>query len=664
MQLQIETRMNKKFFSSLFSNLYVVLILRLLLIMVLFGLCRVLFYLFNTDLYPDMTFSHFLNLMIGGLQFDLTATLYTNVFFILGYLLPFRFRFNPTYQKVMAWIFYITNGIALAFNFVDMAYYRFNGKRTTWSVFREFSNDKGNFSLMGEFLLDFWYLLLLFALFIVILVWVYKRFEIRQLLSNKIAFYVTSVVLLAVGATLFVGGVRGGFAHSTRPVTISNAAVYVNNPTEIGIVLNTPFSVYRTLKRSNYKRLNYFADEQEMSRIYSPLHRPAGNDSIAFTPKNVVILIIESFSKEYIGFFNKDLDNGTYKGYTPFLDSLITHVYTFNRSFLNGWKSIDAMPSILVSIPSFDDPYILSVYANNSIRGIAALLNEKGYDTSFFHGAPNGSMGFDSFAKLSGFTHYYGKSEYNNDADFDGMWAIWDEPFLQFMADVLNTKPEPFLGAVFTATSHHPFAVPKEYEGKFPKGADPIHAPVGYTDMALRRFFEKASSMPWFENTLFVITADHTNRATHEESKTIAGKSAIPIILFDPSGVLPAKVDEKTVIQQIDIMPTVLSYLHYDKPYFAFGQDVLTTDPINNFAINYNNGFYQIFWNEYMLQASDKEGTNNEEIIRLYNYEQDRLLKNDLKTVHPDIVNELEQKLKAFRQQYNQRLIDNEMIIK
>ena len=654
--------MNKVSNNIFFSNLYIALILRLLLVMLLFGLCRILFYLFNADLYPDMTFSHFLNLMKGGLQFDLTATLYTNVLFILGYLLPFRFRLNLTYQKIMAWIFYITNGIALIFNFVDIAYFRFNGKRTTWSIFQEFSNDKGNFPLIGEFLLEFWYLLLLFALFMALLVWIYKRFKIQPLLASRPVFYVTSAVLLAVGSTLFVGGVRGGFAHSTRPVTISNAAKYVNNPMEIGIVLNTPFSIYRTLKRANYKRLDYFTDE-ELNRIYSPIHTPVKNDSIAFTPKNVVILIVESFSKEYIGFFNRHLDNGTYKGYTPFLDSLITHSYTFNRSFLNGWKSIDAMPSVLVSIPSFQDPYILSVYANNSVKGIAALLKEKGYDTSFFHGAPNGSMGFDSFAKMSGFSHYYGKNEYNNDADFDGMWAIWDEPFLQYMVDVLNTKPEPFLGTVFTATSHHPFAVPKEYEGKFPAGTDPIHAPVGYTDMALRNFFQKASTMPWFKNTLFVITADHTNRATHEESKTVAGKSAIPIILFDASGKLPSTVDEKRVIQQIDIMPTILGYLHYDKPYFSFGSDALADSTSRHFTINYNNGFYQIFWNDYMLQALDNVGTNNEQVIRLYNYEKDPLLKKDLKKDFPDIVNNLEQKLNAFRQQYNNKLIDNKMII-
>ncbi|MCD7973318.1 MAG: LTA synthase family protein [Candidatus Azobacteroides sp.] len=608
------------------------------------------------DLYPEMTFSHFLHLMAGGVKFDLVAVLYTNSLFILGNLLPFRFRYKASYQKVLKWIFCITNSIVLAFNLVDVAYFRFTNKRTTWSVFQEFANDKGNFSLMGEFLAEFWYLLLIFVVFVVLMIWCYNLIKVRPtIIAHNAGFYIISIVIMALGIILFVGGVRGGFAHSTRPITISNAAVYVNKPAEIGIVLNTPFSIYRTLKRSNYKRLNYFTEE-ELDRIYTPEHYPVTNDSTAFVDKNVVILIVESLSKEYISFFNKDLDNGNYKGYTPFLDSLLTHCYTFKHSFGNGLKSIDAMPSVLASIPSFPDPYVLSVYANNSIKGLAALLKEKGYDTSFFHGAPNGSMGFDSFARMSGFSHYYGKTEYNNDADFDGMWAIWDEPFLQFMARVLNEKPEPFFGAVFTATSHHPFAIPKEYEGKFDKGDQQIHQTVGYTDMALRNFFDAVSKMPWYKNTLFVITADHPNQVSYEKSKTSIGPFLIPIIYFDPTGVLQPEVVEAQVTQQIDIMPTVLSYLNYDKPFFAFGSNALN-DSIERFAINYN-GFYQIYENNYVLQVTEED-----HVIGLYNYDEDLLLKNEIKDKNPEIVEKLESKFKAFRQQYNQKLIDNRMIV-
>ncbi|MDR1680566.1 MAG: LTA synthase family protein [Prevotellaceae bacterium] len=643
------------------GHLYTALVVRLGIAMGLFSLARILFYAFNADLYPDMTAGHLLHLLRHGLRFDLVAVLYTNIVFIVGYIIPFRFRHQAIYQRALAWIFYLTNSIALAMNCVDMAYFRFTMRRTTWSALEEFSNDRGNVALMGRFAAEYWYLFILLAALVAGMVWLYRRVPVCAvpLIRNRWIYYPVGTIAMAVSMTLFVGGVRGGFAYSTRPITISNAAACVNRPAEIGIVLSTPFSVYKTLSRTAYKRLSWFDSPEALEAVYSPVHRPA-DTATAFTPKNVVIIIVESLSKEYIGAFNRELDDSTYTGYTPFLDSLITHSYTFAHSFGNGLKSIDAMPSVLASIPSFPEPYVLSVYSNNTIRGLATLLAEKGYDCSFFHGAPNGSMGFDAFARMAGFQHYYGKNEYHNDADFDGLWAIWDEPFLQFMAQTLDRKTEPFFATVFTATSHHPFRVPKAYEGVFPKGTEEIHPCVGYTDLALRRFFATASQMPWFANTVFVITADHTNQVSYAKSKTAIGAFLIPVIYYDPSGGLAAKVEPVRVTQQIDIMPSLLGYLHYDRPYFAFGFDLFSADTTRNFAINFG-GFYNIYAGDWVLQTGDDEP------VALYNYEHDIMLRrNRLQAVAeaPQApLQPLLQYFRAFHQQYNRRLIDNDMTV-
>ncbi|MDR2362137.1 MAG: LTA synthase family protein [Prevotellaceae bacterium] len=643
----------------LLENLYIVMCIRLLLAMTLFSLCRILFYTFNTDLFPDMTAGHFLQLLRSGLRFDLVAVLYTNIAFIVGHIVPFRFRHRRGYQQTLKWSYYIPNSIALAANCLDMVYFRFTMKRTTWSALEEFSHDKGNIALIGHFVIDYWYMFLLLTAMIAAMVWLYGRIRTgAPQIRNRWIYYPLCTVAMVLCMTLFVGGVRGGFAYSTRPITISNAAACVNHPAEIGIVLSTPFSVYKTLNHPAYKRYAYFTDTDSLNAVYTPVHRPTA--AAGFTRKNIVIIIVESLSKEYIGALNKDLDDGHYTGYTPFLDSLITRSYTFAHSFGNGLKSIDAMPSVLASIPSFPEPYVLSVYSNNTIKGLAALLADEGYDCSFFHGAPNGSMGFDAFARMAGFRHYYGMNEYNNRADFDGLWAIWDEPFLQFMAHTLNRKTEPFLAAVFTATSHHPFRVPAAYKGTFPTGTEEIHQCVGYTDMALRRFFDTASQMPWFHNTLFVITADHTNQVSYPKSKTPIGAFLIPVIYYDPSGALTAKIEPQRVTQQIDIMPTLLGYLHYDRPYLAFGFDALADDT-TAFAINYG-GFYNVYKNNFVLQIRD-----DGQPVALYDYDRDVLF-------HRNLLQEvaeaplappqpLLQAFRAFRQQYNQKLIDNEMTV-
>ena len=652
---------NKATGNKFFGNIYFVLVARLAFSMLLFSLCRVIFYLLNSDVYPDMTFGHFMYLMMGGLQFDLTAVLYTNMAYIFFFIMPFRFRYRAVPQKIFNWIYYVTNTLALTLNCIDFIYFRYTLRRTTWNVIHEFSNDTGNTALMGRFLLDFWYVLLILVVLTALLVWLYKRVKTGMpLIRNRWIFYPVQTAVMALVIYLTVVGIRGGFLHSTRPITISNAAQYVNTPAEVGIVLNTPFSIYRTITQEKYERLDYFQSQEAMNEIYSPVHYPKKTDSIAFTPKNVVIIIVESLAQEFVGGLNKESDIPDYKGYTPFLDSLINESLVFEYSFANGRKSIDAMPSILASIPSLSTNYVLSIYSNNAIAGLPALLKTKGYDCSFLHGAPNGSMGFQAFANMAGFDHYYGRTEYDNNADFDGWWGIWDEPFLQYCVKVFNTKPQPFMASVFTVSSHHPFVLPDQYEGVFPKGEIPIHQSVGYTDNALRKFFERASKEPWFQNTLFVITADHTTTSVYDEYKTFVGVFKVPIIFYEPAKNDTMKgVKKGEIIQQIDIMPTVLNYLHFDKPYFAFGMDAF--DPQNRekgFAVNTLNDIYMLYEGYYVLKASD------EKAMALYDFHSDPMLTKNLLDDESERAERMFNKLKAFRQQYNDRMIDDNMMYK
>jgi phosphoglycerol transferase MdoB-like AlkP superfamily enzyme len=324
-------------------------------------------------------------------------------------------------------------------------------------------------------------------------------------------------------------------------------------------------------------------------------------------------------------------------------------------SVSNGRKSIDAMPSILASIPSLETPYIISHYANNQINGLPSLLKKKGYYTAFFHGAPNGSMGFDSFAKLAGFDVYFGLDQYPKKDDFDGMWGVWDEPFLQFFASELDSFHEPFMASVFTISSHHPFEVPTKYKGKFKKGPAPIVEVVGYTDYALKEFFNKISGSKWFNNTLFVITADHTNESFHKEYQNDYGVYSIPVIFYKPGSNL--KGVRNRIAQQIDIMPTVLNYLNYDEEYIAFGNDLLN-DSIESFAFNTNGSTYNIYMKDHLLEMIDNKP------VSLFNYKQDTYLQNNLLGKDPVLEQVMEEKLKAIMQTYNGRLIRNDMTVK
>ena len=636
------------------GNIYKALILRLLLVMALFSACRIGFYLFNLGAFTHTTFSGLLLLLWGGLRFDLTTLFYGNVLYILVMILPFDYRFNRLFQQIAKYFFFIVNGAALGANVSDFIYFRFTGRRTTADVFQQFANETNMGGLWFRFLVDYWYALLFWVVLIVLMIWGYNRVTIRgRQLRNALVYYISGVLVIPLVAWFIVGGIRGGFAHSTRPITLSNAGEYVKDPSEVSIVLNTPFALIRTIGKTQVQKTDYFAPGV-LEEIYTPVHE--ADTTGQFRKDNVVVIILESFSKEFIGALNRHREHGNYKGYTPFLDSLIQHSRTFEYSFANGRKSIDGLPSVMGSIPSLGVPYFLSPYSGNNINSLASLLGDEGYHTSFFHGAPNGSMGFQAFMNLAGVDHYYGKTEYNNDDDFDGIWGIWDDKFLGFYADKLSEFPQPFMSSLFTVSSHHPFEIPEQYKSRFKGGPMVIHRCIQYTDYSLKLFFEKASKQPWFKNTLFVITADHTSSEVEfQDSRTAWGYYAVPIIFYKPDNSLAGRTEE--IAQQIDIMPTVLSYLHLHKPYVAFGRDAFSRDE-EPFAFNYKDNVYQLIEGDYLLQFDGRQS------VALYNFKSDTLQENNLVRVRAEVVGKMERKIKGIVQQYNTRMIENKLVVR
>lgn len=608
---------------------------RLLLVMAIYSLSRLFFVWMNSDLYPEAHGAHLWEMMVGGLRFDLTALLYLNSVYILLALLPLpvAWRENTVYRRVVNAFYIVPNSIGIIANMADTIYVRWNDRRTTCNVFVEFANDDNIAEIILTAMCQYWYVVLVGVLFIALLC-------LPLMVARRKAYYsyysVETLVLL-VSAYFVVIGIRGGFGAYTRPITISNALQYTSSPGETAIVLNTPFSLMKSLENETYVNPHYFSDD-ELETIMSPLHLTSNSPEDGLTSNspeddltsnspedgltstNVVVLILESFSSEYI----RD-------GYAPFLDSLLHESVTYTHTYASGRKSIDAMPSVLSSIPMLIEPYIVTPYSTNDVMSIASCLKTKGYTTAFFHGAPNGSMGFQAYARSAGFDAYYGMDEYDGPEAFDGTWAIWDEEFLQFYARAMSDIPEPFMTAVFTASSHHPYRIPARYEGQFPKGEIPMHQCIGYSDMALRRFFDYARQQPWFEHTLFVLTADHTNQLVHASDPRRA-LYEIPIAFYG-AGLTPELREE--VVSQIDIMPSVLSFLGYDAPYIAFGEDALTQPKRHHSAVCYYHPVYELLTADDVLVLGEDNSSRQED----------------------------EAYLKAFVQQYISRMINNRLTI-
>ncbi|MBW6481602.1 MAG: LTA synthase family protein [Vicingaceae bacterium] len=625
---------------------------RIGLAFLVFTLCRISFYIVNAAHFSNVSITDF----IYGIRFDAVAISYLYLPFIVMSVIPFSFRSFRRYQRTLAILFYIPNTISIILNLVDVAYFDFTLKRTTTDLFSMIGVGGGAdfIKLLPNYIIDFWYDYILLAFLIWFSWYIYKKYcrykGMFYPYVRKNYLIQSSIFVLTIG--LLIIGIRGGI--QLRPLSIVSAGQFTiaqNTP----ILLSTPFTVLKTLVKKKAKVIHYFSDE-EIADIFNPEVTIKGNGILK--DKNVVFIIIESLAKEYVGFLNDG------NGYTPFLDSLMKNSFVFTNAYANGQKSIESLPSILTGIPQLmATPFVVSNYAGNTIRGLPQLLKEKGYNTSFYHAGSNGTMGFDAFSKIAGVSDYYGLNEYpekNKEKDYDGLWGIFDEPYLQYYANELNAKKEPFFSTIFTISSHHPYTIPKQHIGKFPKGLMGMHSVIGYTDYALKKFFETAQKMPWFNNTLFVVVADHSTHSIAPKYNTPLGRFAIPIFFYDPSQQLKGTYNE--IYNQIDLTPSVLGLLGINTKLITFGKNIFNSSNNESFSINYINEVYQIYSENYLLFF------DGETVTDFYSIEKDVLLQTNLilqpsKLTKEEIIlkNKLEQKIKGIVQQYNNRLIFNQL---
>lgn len=628
----------------------VILFYRMFLAFFFYFVARLFFYFYNFDLLNVSSVGEFLSIAYHGIAFDRMALFYVNILFVLLSILPLMVNTKKGYQRMLFYIYFVFNLIAYATNFIDLIYYRFIYSRTTIAVMDSLEHESNKLTLFSKFLVNYWHVFALFVFTSALWVYLYKRVGFKEQIpvENRKQYFITSAVLFVAVGVGFLAGIRGDLKKSTRPLNLIDANRYVSKPEHADLVLNTPFAIIRTFGKTSFTKVNYMS-EAEKNKFISSEKQYHNNPP---TTPNIVLFITESFSKEYIGAFNKQENIPNYVSYTPFIDSLAQHSLLFTNAFANGSKSIHGMSSVISGIPSFKDAFTSSPYPKQEIESLVSTLKSKGYDTSFFHGAPNGSMGFLGFGNILGYDHYYGKTEFNNDEEFDGVWGIWDEPFFQYMREVLNTKEKPFFSTMFTVSSHEPFNIPKKYEGKFPVGNKQIHRTIGYTDYAFKKFFEAASKEPWFENTIFIITADHTNQVDYEEYLKVVNRAAVPILFYTPKGKLQG--ENHDLAQQIDIFPTVMDIIGYDKPFRSWGRSLIGDNEVEPYVINYGANQYTFQRGNYICRFDGKKATGFFDI-------HDKGLEKNLINNKNKEMEDLELACKAFLQDYFERIVDRRL---
>jgi hypothetical protein len=505
-----------------------------LLHLVIYTLIRFGFMVWNWDSMQFESQADIFKAFWYGLRFDLSAIAATSFIFFMGLFWLERFRFAK-----MFWfgVFWLLNVALIVLNCADAELINFTARRFTKASFYLLGEGQ-NINVIGAYFGITAFALVLIALYSYATYALYKRIVIRLPVYQKAAL---TLLTLVVAVALFRGGLQ------SKPIMPVDGRIF-SDPMANHMVLNSTFTLMKSLDKPTVVRTHHF----ETDELLGYLNRPDAYPVIAApAPKaNVVVLVLESFSKEYTELRDPE--------FTPYLNQLANQGVSFPYFYANSKSSISGIPSILAGVPALmDDPFIDSEFSLNKFTGIASVLAAEGYHTSFFHGANRNSMHFDAFAPSAGFRHHYSREDYPDAADYDGKWGIYDGPFLNWICAKYSTFPEPFMSSVFTLSSHQPYSVPPALRDAHPDGSHPILKSIHYTDASVRQFMECAAKQPWYRNTIFVFTADHAGPALRPGTP-FAGQFEVPLVLYSPNRKVFSVIDTAQLAQQIDLLPTIL----------------------------------------------------------------------------------------------------------
>ena len=642
---------------SIRINEYKALAYRLALVYIFYFLARLAFYSFNHAHLSVEGISDFLRLAFYGLLFDTTAIIYVNLLFIFLSVLPLLINAKKSFQKVLFWVYFLCNIPAYLLNYIDIAYFSYNKTRLTTNDWALVENEHNPITLLSGFLVQYWAVFTLFLVLVLLWIFLYKKIQVKEkIITRKKPYFITSAVVLVLLVPSLIFGIRGfSFKAGVIPLTVMDASKYARDISQVNVLLNTPFTILRTMgKNKGFKEFKFTTDTYIAEHI-KPIKQYSREVP---TKPNIVLIILEGMGDEYLGVMNQHTNIANYRTHTPFLDSLAQQGYYFTNIYANSIHSIEGISAVTAGMPTFQTAWVRSGYAQRKVASLPEIARSLGYETLFAHGATNGSMNFDGYTHQIGYQTYLGRTEFNDERYYNGSWGIDDEPFLQYFAKNINKMKRPFLATVFTLSSHGPYKVPEPHNKRFNNGDILMHNVVEYSDYAIKKFFDTVKKEDWYNNTIFAIISDHTTEDYYDYYKQKIAHHRLPIILFSPNKTLMAQGSSEELGQQIDIFPTLVDLMGYQKPFRSWGRSLLANKADETpRAFVTNTQFYQLIQGNY-IYVLDLQG----EVIGVYS-------KDDLNLSHnlkEQIANNEEMKkgiadMRAFIQDFMDRIINDKL---
>lgn len=550
----------------------------LLFTILLIGISMVgrIFLLIKSSTEIDFTVANILGIFLVGLFSDFLSALYAGIPLVLYlWAVPDRVFQKQGHELALRVIFFaiafslIFNGIAEWF-FWDEFNTRFNFIAVDYLVYT--TEVVGN--IYQSYPVE--WLLLITAFFSVLIVY-FLRNKIELSNTTYLPFKKRSIYL--GGYLLAIVFIFAAFSNKYHRFSNNE---YVNELAGNG--LYELFSAYRHNEIDYDQFYKRESDQEAFQKVRQLLKTPeaefTSSEPLSIERKitnagpekrlNVVMISVESFSADFMEHF------GNTEGITPFLDSISDHSLLFTNLYATGTRTVRGLEALSLCIPPTPGQSIVRRPDNENLFSIGKVFESKGYKSEYIYG------GYGYFDNMN---YFFENNSYDvvdrvalndDEIDYENVWGVADENLFDLALKEMdkNTKTNPVFAQVMTTSNHRPFTYP---DGRIDI---PSHTgrsgAVKYTDYAIGKFIKEASQHPWFNNTIFIIVADHCASSAGKTEMPIH-KYHIPMLIYSPANIQPGTMDR--LMSQIDIGPTVLGLLNFSYTSKFFGYDIFKLEP-------------------------------------------------------------------------------------
>lgn len=549
-----------------------------------FSLARLSLWLGYFEDFKVLSVAQTLEAFLVGIRFDLSImTLSMLMPFMMLLFAPIRpSAFGRAWGKFWSWLAYVILMVLVLMMIADYLYFE-DAHRHVGSEIKAIGEDwKTMLSLAWRQYLG---VTALFLCFVGLSAFGWQRFTQPVLVfKGNIAY---RVLLIAGCFMAAIVAIRGGVFY--RPIAKGDA-FFSNQITQGYLVLNGPFSITRALAAPAIAPVEMMSNEAAEQRVRNLFGRDYEKDmsalefhssamSVPHAKPNVVILLLESWGSLQVDAMRQQMHLPKL-GATPNFDKLVERGRLFTNFYATGQRSIVGLSTIMTGLPVLPDmPAMGDGMEQFPINFIGDVAKSKGYETLFAQSSDRLSLRLNVISGRAGFDDYLGSEDMPEQHDTvkpSGVWGTWDHNTLQEVSKRFASMKAPFFGFVFTSTTHSPWFTPGKQWEKFPTDTDfgrSLNA-MFYADWALGEFIASAKKAGYYDNTIFILLADHSSQFI-ERREDARNLFRIPLLMVGPS-VKPG-VDTR-LSSQSDLLPTLMDVTGWEGRYKSAGQSLMRAE--------------------------------------------------------------------------------------